>query len=160
MANDQDYVDLGLSCADACKPLTKGIDGKSLDELSRSVRDAIYQLTTWVEQVMRISCPSAYYGLDRRTVSKIQEKVLERSGRGSVSRFLRSRSDKEAIAAWKSDLNRILLVFNVRSTHSRFVVANHSILRRSLSSILTHSLPTYVGTGRNSTGGLATCVRR
>jgi len=92
MANEQEYVDLGLSCADICKALERGMGGKTLDGLSKSVCDAIGQLTT--------------------TVAEIQEKVLKRSGRGGFSRFLRSRDDKDAIAAWKSDLNRILHVFN------------------------------------------------
>ena len=48
MANKQDYVDLGLSCVDICKALERGMDGKKLDEFSKSVCDAINQLTTWV----------------------------------------------------------------------------------------------------------------
>ena len=46
MANEQDYVDLGLSCADICKALKRGMGGKSLNDLSKSVCDAINQLTT------------------------------------------------------------------------------------------------------------------
>ena len=46
MANDQDYVDLGLSCADICKALKRGMGEKELDDLSKSVRNAINQLTT------------------------------------------------------------------------------------------------------------------
>ena len=46
MANDQDYVDLGLSCADICKALKRGMGEKKLDDLSESVCDAINQLTT------------------------------------------------------------------------------------------------------------------
>ena len=46
MANEQDYVDLGLSCANVCKALERGTNGKSLDDLGKSVRDAIQQLTT------------------------------------------------------------------------------------------------------------------
>ena len=46
MANDQDYVDLGLSCADICKALKRGMGEKKLDDLSKSVCDAINQLTT------------------------------------------------------------------------------------------------------------------
>ena len=49
MANKTDYVELGLACADVCKALDRGMDGKKLDDLSQSVRDAIGQLTTWVE---------------------------------------------------------------------------------------------------------------
>ena len=46
MANDQDYVDLGMSCADICKALKRGMGEKKLEDLSESVRDAINQLTT------------------------------------------------------------------------------------------------------------------
>ena len=49
VANKQDYVDLGLSCADICKALERGMDGKKLGDLSSSVCDAINQLTTWVQ---------------------------------------------------------------------------------------------------------------
>ena len=63
MANEQDYVDLGLSCADICKALKRGMDGKSLDDLSKSVCDAIKQLTTWVEPAIHTSCSFAHYGL-------------------------------------------------------------------------------------------------
>ena len=113
MANKQDYVDLGLSCADICKALKRGIDGKELNELSKSVCDAINQLTTWVQPAMPNSRSSAHRGLDRRTVAEIQKEVMKRSGRHRFSRFLHSRDDKDAIAAWKADLNRILHVFNV-----------------------------------------------
>ena len=44
MANQQDYVDLGLSCANICKALERGMGGKAPDDLSQSVRDAINQL--------------------------------------------------------------------------------------------------------------------
>ena len=46
MANEQDYIDLGLSCADICRALERGMDGKSLNDVSQSVCDAINQLTT------------------------------------------------------------------------------------------------------------------
>ena len=55
MANEQDYVDLGLSCADICKALERGMGGKSLDDFSQSVRDAINQLMTWVQLATHIS---------------------------------------------------------------------------------------------------------
>ena len=45
MANEQDFVDLGLSCVRICKALERGMDGKSLNDLSKSVCDAINQLT-------------------------------------------------------------------------------------------------------------------
>ena len=46
MANKEDYVDLGLYCADICTALDRGMDGKRSDELSNSVREAIKQLIT------------------------------------------------------------------------------------------------------------------
>ena len=46
MANELEYVELGLSCADICKSLDRGMNGKRLEDFSQSVRDAINQLTT------------------------------------------------------------------------------------------------------------------
>ena len=46
MANKADYVDLGLACADICRALDRGMNGRRLDELNRSVCEAIEQLTT------------------------------------------------------------------------------------------------------------------
>ena len=43
MMNITDYVDLGLACAEVCKALDRGMDGKKLDDLSQSVREAINQ---------------------------------------------------------------------------------------------------------------------
>jgi hypothetical protein len=50
--------------------------------------------------------------LDRRTVGEIQTKVIEQSGRNVVSRFFHAKDDKETIAGWKTELNRILRVFS------------------------------------------------
>ena len=52
MINERDYVELGLSCADICTALDRGLNGRRVDELSQSVFEAIQQLTTWVEPVM------------------------------------------------------------------------------------------------------------
>ena len=46
MANEADFVDVGLFCVDICKALDRGMNGKKLDDLSQSVCDAINQLTT------------------------------------------------------------------------------------------------------------------
>ena len=46
MINALDYVELGLFCADICKALDRGMNGKKLGDLSQSVCDAINQLTT------------------------------------------------------------------------------------------------------------------
>ena len=46
MINKIDYVELGLSCANICRALDRGMGGRGRDELNQSVRDAINQLTT------------------------------------------------------------------------------------------------------------------
>ena len=50
--NITDYVDLGLACAETCKALSRGMDGRKLDDLSQSVREAVDKLTTRVKPVM------------------------------------------------------------------------------------------------------------
>ena len=77
------------------------------------------------------SNPSTYRISNRRTVADIQKKVIKQSGRHAVSRFLRAGNDKDAIAAWKSDLNRILHVFNVCSVRSCMIVANCPLFRQN-----------------------------
>ena len=49
----------------------------------------------------------------RRTVGEMQRKIVEQNGRNSISRLLHAKSDKETIATWRLDLNRILDIFNV-----------------------------------------------
>ena len=46
MANKSDYVELGLACAEVCKALDRGMNGRRMDDLSQSVFEAIEQLTT------------------------------------------------------------------------------------------------------------------
>lgn len=46
MVNQADYVELGLACANVCLTLRRGLEGKNLDDLSNSVREAINQLKT------------------------------------------------------------------------------------------------------------------
>ena len=51
--------------------------------------------------------------LHRRTVADIQRKAIKRGKRNAVSRLLHAKNDKDVIAAWRLDLDRILRVFNV-----------------------------------------------
>ena len=51
-------------------------------------------------------------------MAEIQKKVVKQSRRNAVSRLLHARNDKETIADWKLELNRILHVFNVRPVFS------------------------------------------
>ena len=44
VVDKQDCVDIGLSCAEACKALDWGLKGKQADELSQSLLEAIQQL--------------------------------------------------------------------------------------------------------------------
>lgn len=46
MINEVDFVELGLACADVCKALDRGINGKQVDQLSQPVLGAIEDLTT------------------------------------------------------------------------------------------------------------------
>ena len=48
MVNKTDYVELGLSCADVCTALDRGMNGRPAEELSQPVSEAIRQLTTLV----------------------------------------------------------------------------------------------------------------
>ena len=45
MIDKIDYVELGLACADVCRALERGMNGKRADELSKPVFEAIEQLT-------------------------------------------------------------------------------------------------------------------
>ena len=56
MSNELDYTDLGLSYADVCGALGRGINGRQLEELSPSVLGAIEQLITCVKLAMHTPC--------------------------------------------------------------------------------------------------------
>ena len=45
VANKQDYLELGLNCADICGALDRGMKGKRPDDFSQSMCKAISQLT-------------------------------------------------------------------------------------------------------------------
>ena len=60
-------------------------------------------------------------------MKKIEQDTFEKGKRNRFSRLIRAKSDKDTIASWKSDLNRILLVFNVRSVaYVRSLLTVHS----------------------------------
>ena len=48
----------------------------------------------------------------------IQEKVIEKGGQNLFSRLVHAKNDKEVMATWRSDLNRVLHIFNVCPTAS------------------------------------------
>ena len=47
-------------------------------------------------------------------MAEIQGNIVKRGKRNTMSRHFHAKNDKEAIATWRLDLNRILHVFNVR----------------------------------------------
>ena len=49
-------------------------------------------------------------------MAQIQESVIELNNRNTISRVFHAKSDHDAVVGWNSDLNRILQIFNVRST--------------------------------------------
>ena len=77
--------------------------------------------------------PSTYHSIDYRTVAEIQDRVIKKSRRNVASRIWHARNDKEIIAGWKSELNRILVVFNVRSMRSHPVTADSPLFRPNCS---------------------------
>jgi hypothetical protein len=44
MANEQDYVDLGLHCAKICETLKRGMDKTKQEDFSRCLCEAVDQL--------------------------------------------------------------------------------------------------------------------
>ncbi|KAF9646922.1 hypothetical protein BDM02DRAFT_3262004, partial [Thelephora ganbajun] len=99
-----DYVELGLACADVCGALDRGMNGRREDQISRSVLEAIERLTTTVVEI-------------RRNVDGLGK-------RNRISRFFHA-NDKDTIAAWRMDLNRILHVFNTElAIDTRVIVSD------------------------------------
>lgn len=48
MIKEEDWVQLGLTCAEICQMLDRGINGGQQEQLSQSVLEAIERLNTWV----------------------------------------------------------------------------------------------------------------
>ena len=85
---------------------------------------------SWTSDVT-FSGTSTHHTLDCRTVAEIQNKVIQQSERNAVSRFWHARNDKEMIGGWKSELSRILVVFNVCFMLSCLVVIDCPPSRRN-----------------------------
>ena len=45
MISKADYVELGLTCADVCEALNRGMNGRQTDQLSQTVLEVIEELT-------------------------------------------------------------------------------------------------------------------
>ncbi|KAF9793424.1 kinase-like domain-containing protein [Thelephora terrestris] len=91
MVDKMDYVELGLACVDVCSALERAISDRREDQLDRSVLGAIEHLTT--------------------TSTEIQKNIVEVGKRSAVSRVLHAKKDKDTIAAWRLDLDRIRRMF-------------------------------------------------
>ena len=48
-------------------------------------------------------------------LAEIQRGIIRKGKQNVVSRLFHAKSDKDTIVGWKSDLNKILLIFNVSS---------------------------------------------
>ena len=48
--------------------------------------------------------------------------IVKRGKRNAISRLLRAGNEREMVATWRSDIDRILHVFNVRSIVSVWVL--------------------------------------
>lgn len=55
---------------------------------------------------------------DHSAAADIRSKIAERSKQNAIARAFHAKNDCQAIAGWRMDLNRILLVFNVRAVVS------------------------------------------
>ena len=53
MAKEADCVELGLTCAEVCQALERGINGRRQGHLNQLVLEAIVRLNTWVEWGIR-----------------------------------------------------------------------------------------------------------
>ncbi|KAF9642984.1 hypothetical protein BDM02DRAFT_3132728 [Thelephora ganbajun] len=104
MTKKADYVELGLACADVCGALDQGVNGRREDQISESVFEAIERLTT--------------------TVTEVKRNVDELGKRNAISRLFHAKDDKETIAAWRLDLNRILHVFNTELAINTHVIVS------------------------------------
>ena len=78
MANDQDYLDLGLACGEVCQALDGGLNGRLLDDLSQS-DPGIPPL--WMEAAYNIF--HGIYGDGRR--SSVINGLLKRLGFHALS---------------------------------------------------------------------------
>ena len=75
---------------------------------------------------------------------------MEKGRRNLLSRIFHAKTDKETITAWKSDLNGILHVFNVRSVRSLSLSLTTPLLQTELA-INTHTM--VLDLHRNALGG-------
>jgi len=131
-----------IVCADVRIALDRGTKGRETDEFTRSVIEAIEQLTVRVKPARGASCVQfTYHAFDSRTAAEIQGKIVKWGKRNPVSRFIHARNDEEAIATWRLDFIRILQVFNVRPARSYMTVTNFPVLGRTCNKHTRDTVP-------------------
>ena len=113
MANKADYVELGLSCADTCQAIDRGMKGRG-DQPTSSALNAIERLTTSVKPATNSTGKFANLALNRRTIAEVQKHIVKRGKRNAFFRPFYPDSE-EKIATWKADLDKIRHVFEVHS---------------------------------------------
>ncbi|KAF9641915.1 hypothetical protein BDM02DRAFT_3194271 [Thelephora ganbajun] len=106
-----DYVELGLACTDVCGALDRGVNGRQEDQISQSVLETIERLTATVVEI-------------KRNVDKLGKQ-------NRISHLFHAKNDKDTVAAWRLDLNRILHVFNTELAINTHVIVSdiqHDVL--------------------------------
>ena len=61
-------------------------------------------------------------------MADIQRKLVKWGKRNGISRRFHAKDDKEMIATWRLDLNKILQIFNACSVARAMVIANFPLL--------------------------------
>ena len=79
-----------------------------------------------------------------RAVTEIQQRIVGQGKRGAISRYFHAKNDKDKIAAWRLELNRILQIFNVRP-----IVSARSLLTMRLQTEVTINMHATVSDTRN-----------
>ena len=64
-------------------------------------------------------------------MAEIQKQVVKQGKRSAASRLFHAKNDKDAIATWMQELNKILHIFNVRSVGLLAPIAESSSFRRN-----------------------------
>jgi len=89
-------------------------------------------------------------------VAEIQRNIIKQGKRNVISRHVHAKNDKDKIAAWTSDLVRILQVFNVRSIVSLWLsLTGHSQTELAINTHVivsnTHAIVSELGQNATST---------
>lgn len=80
-----------------------------------------------------------------RTVTEVQKHIVERGKRNAISRRYHAKDDKEAIATWRLEFNRILHVFHVRPITSAWRLLTFSYKAELWTSVCATDSDTHQG---------------